>query len=174
MQLPIGNRHPIGAYLLGYVNPKQLTQPNRNRYQRVVPHWCIMATKASITNARKLAHSITTNAKASNAKVAAKALTAPNKAPQGVAKGTGTAFGAAMANTFYAQRVVRNPKVPAPNAGSFYGRLQTLAAKPITLAALVGKALAANKFTSTKNHGMVARVRTRNALTRFNYLMVAK
>ena len=134
-----------------------------------------MASKATLTNARKLAHSITTAAKANTAKVAAKALTAPSKAPQGAAKpGNSTALGAAMANAFYLQRVVRNPKVAAPNAGSFYGRLQTLAAKPITLATLVGKALAGSKFSSTKNHGMVARVRTRHALTRFNYLMVAK
>ena len=135
-----------------------------------------MASKATLTNARKLAHSITTSATKGNAaKVAAKALTVPSKAPMGAAKpGNSTALGAAMANTFYAQRVVRNPKVLAANPNSFYGRLQTLAAKPITLQALVGKALAANKFTSTKAHGMVARVRTRHALTRFGYLMAAK
>ena len=138
-----------------------------------------MASKTTLTNARKLAHSITTSATkqatGNAAKVAAKALTAPSKAPQGAAKpGNSTALGAAMANTFYAQRVVRNPKVLAANPSSFYGRLQTLAAKPITLAALVAKALAGSKFTSAKNHGMVARVRTRHALTRFNYLVVAK
>src|ERR1035437_2815868 len=135
-----------------------------------------MASKNSITTARKLAHSITTAAKANNVKVAAKALTAPSKPPMGkaVPATNNTALGAAMANTFYQQRVVRNPKVTAPNANGFFGKLQALAAKPITLQALITKALAANKFTSAKNHGMVARVRTRHALTRFGYLQAVK
>ncbi len=142
-----------------------------------LPVGTIMASKNNIANARKLAKAITSAAtKPSNAAVAAKALTAPSKAPMGAAKpaAQNTGLGAAMANTFYQQKVVANKKVAAPNANSFYGKLQALAAKPITLQALVAKAMAANKFTSNKNHGMVARVRTRHALTRFNYLVVAK
>jgi hypothetical protein len=77
----------------------------------------------------------------------------------------------ALAGAIYQQRVVASKKV-APNG--FYSKLQALAAKPITLQALVGKALAANKFTSKQEHSMVARVRTRHALTRFGYLRRAK
>ena len=135
-------------------------------------------TSNSLTVARKLAHSITSAAqgKPTSAAVAAKVLTAPSTKPMGakVAATQNTGLGAAMANLFYQTKVVASKKVLAPNSNSFYGRLQAMAAKPITLQALVGKALAGNKFTSAKNHGMVARVRTRHAFTRFGYLVAVK
>ena len=136
-----------------------------------VPIGFIMATKkiSSITNARKLAKSIT-----SKAVLASKAQTAVANVAAAKKVSNGTALGAAMANMFYAQRVVASKKTLAANPNSFFGQLQKLASKPITLAALVAKVHAATKFTSKKDSHMVARVRTRHALTRFNYLVVAK
>jgi hypothetical protein len=79
-----------------------------------------------------------------------------------------------LAGAFYQQRVVANKNVTPPIPDGFYGKLQTLAAKPITLQALVGKALATSDFTSKQDHSTVARMRTRHALTRFGYLQLAE
>jgi hypothetical protein len=80
-----------------------------------------------------------------------------------------------MRRDFYQQRVEADPNPPrCPRAGSFFDIVQALAAKPTTLVAIIAGTLQTCKFTSSKSHTFVAKVRVRHALTRLGYLRLAK
>jgi hypothetical protein len=111
----------------------------------------------AIEKARAMAKDITTDA-------VKKTTTAP------IAKETTVA--AAPKDTFYQLKVtsVGAPKQGKP--GTFFGDLQALAAKPVTLEELIGT-MAKGKFTSKKDPLFVAKVRTRHAYSRLGYLVAA-
>jgi hypothetical protein len=71
---------------------------------------------------------------------------------------------------FYQQMVIASNE-PAPKG--FFSTVQALAAKPITLEALIIKAHDATEFRTDKDPMFVAQVRVRDAFTRFGYLRLA-
>ena len=72
---------------------------------------------------------------------------------------------------FYEQKVVAAKGVEHPNG--FFDTVMSLAAKPITLKALIAAAVNNNKFTTQKDVNIVARVRVRYALNH-GFLQLAK
>jgi hypothetical protein len=111
----------------------------------------------AIEAARAMAKTITNEAVAKAAPPATKVATTQQAAP---------------VSTFYATKVtsVGAPKQGKP--GTFFGDLQALAAKPVTLEELIGT-MAKGKFTSKKDPLFVAKVRTRHAYSKLGYLVAA-
>lgn len=125
----------------------------------------VKATKANKFTAKNMLP------KASDSKPAATKASKDSKAAP-VAKATSKRTSAPADET----KVVATKAAAAAKAGSFYALLAVLAAKPITMAALVAKLVVKLKgsLRSEQDVAVIAKVRVRDSYTRLGMLQAAK